>query len=77
METSYSVINSFVWAIPVLGFIGTVLGLSQAISRTMALYACPVEWRRLQQNGMRADFSWVRSGLAYAELYRSILAETE
>jgi len=33
METSYSVINSFVWAIPVLGFIGTVLGLSQAISQ--------------------------------------------
>lgn len=33
METSYSVLNSFVWAIPVLGFIGTVLGLSQAISQ--------------------------------------------
>lgn len=31
METSYSVLNSFVWAIPVLGFIGTVLGLSDAI----------------------------------------------
>lgn len=33
METSYSVVSSFVWAIPVLGFIGTVLGLSQAISQ--------------------------------------------
>ena len=33
METSYSVINAFVWAIPVLGFIGTVLGLSQAIGQ--------------------------------------------
>ncbi|MEO2032544.1 MAG: MotA/TolQ/ExbB proton channel family protein [Planctomycetaceae bacterium] len=31
METSYAVISSFVWAIPVLGFIGTVLGLSSAI----------------------------------------------
>jgi biopolymer transport protein ExbB/TolQ len=31
METSYSIIGSFVWAIPVLGFIGTVLGLSDAI----------------------------------------------
>lgn len=31
VETSYSLINGFVWAIPVLGFIGTVLGLSQAI----------------------------------------------
>lgn len=31
MESSYSLISSFVWAIPVLGFIGTVLGLSSAI----------------------------------------------
>ncbi len=32
METSYSLIQGFVWAIPVLGFIGTVLGLSEAIA---------------------------------------------
>jgi biopolymer transport protein ExbB/TolQ len=31
METSYTLVASFVWAIPVLGFIGTVLGLSVAI----------------------------------------------
>lgn len=31
METSYALLGGFVWAIPVLGFIGTVLGLSQAI----------------------------------------------
>ena len=31
METSYSLISGFIWAIPVLGFIGTVLGLSEAI----------------------------------------------
>ena len=31
METSYSLLKGFIWAIPVLGFIGTVLGLSQAI----------------------------------------------
>lgn len=30
-ETSYSLLKGFIWAIPVLGFIGTVLGLSQAI----------------------------------------------
>lgn len=33
METSYSLLNGFVWAIPVLGFIGTVLGLSTAIGQ--------------------------------------------
>ncbi len=31
METSYSLLRGFIWAIPVLGFIGTVLGLSTAI----------------------------------------------
>jgi len=33
MESSYSLVRGFIWAIPVLGFIGTVLGLSQAIGR--------------------------------------------
>jgi biopolymer transport protein ExbB/TolQ len=31
MYSTYSMIEGFVWAIPVLGFIGTVLGLSEAI----------------------------------------------
>ncbi|MDR1484614.1 MAG: MotA/TolQ/ExbB proton channel family protein [Planctomycetaceae bacterium] len=31
VETSYSLLNGFLWAIPVLGFIGTVEGLSKAI----------------------------------------------
>ena len=31
MESSYTMINGFLWAIPILGFIGTVLGLSSAI----------------------------------------------
>lgn len=30
-ETSYSLITGFLWAIPILGFIGTVIGLSEAI----------------------------------------------
>lgn len=33
VETSYSLVQGFVWAIPVLGFIGTVLGLSEAIGQ--------------------------------------------
>lgn len=31
LETSYLMVSAFIWAIPVLGFIGTVLGLSAAI----------------------------------------------
>jgi hypothetical protein len=37
METSYALLQGFVWAIPVLGFIGTVLGLSQAIGSFTAV----------------------------------------
>lgn len=33
METSYALVQGFIWAIPVLGFIGTVLGLSSAIGQ--------------------------------------------
>jgi biopolymer transport protein ExbB/TolQ len=31
VDTSYTILKGFVWAIPVLGFIGTVLGLSVAL----------------------------------------------
>jgi biopolymer transport protein ExbB/TolQ len=31
LETTYSILRGFIWAIPVLGFIGTVVGLSDAI----------------------------------------------
>ena len=31
MESTYNLLRGFIWAIPVLGFIGTVLGLSQAV----------------------------------------------
>ena len=39
MESSYSIIKGFVWSIPVLGFIGTVFGLSQAIGQFSAVLA--------------------------------------
>jgi len=31
MESSYAIIRGLIWAIPILGFIGTVIGLSSAI----------------------------------------------
>ncbi|KQM66861.1 MULTISPECIES: glycogen synthase GlgA [unclassified Sphingomonas] len=52
----------------------TPAGLSQALRRTMALYARPDCWTTIQKQGMRADFSWTRSGARYAGLYRSLLA---
>lgn len=50
--------------------------LRAAIDRVMALYEQPKKWRRVQQNGMKADFSWEASGHAYAELYRELTGRT-
>lgn len=33
MDSGYTVVRGFIWAIPVLGFIGTVVGLTQAMGR--------------------------------------------
>ncbi len=33
MDSGYTVLRGFIWAIPVLGFIGTVIGLTQAMGR--------------------------------------------
>ena len=43
METSYSLVQGFVWAIPVLGFIGTVIGLSEAIGAFSSVLATSSE----------------------------------
>jgi starch synthase len=50
--------------------------LAAAVSRAVALYARPREWRRFQRNGMKADFSWTTSGAAYAALYRQLAGNT-
>jgi len=46
--------------------------LADALTRTVQLFGDPAAWRNLQRAGMRADFSWSGSGLAYADLYKSL-----
>lgn len=46
--------------------------LADAITRTVHLYEDRKVWTALQQNGMKADFSWARSGAAYANLFREL-----
>jgi starch synthase len=53
----------------------TIQSLAAAISRANALYYQPDQWRRLQRNGMQCDFSWSRSGKAYADLYTQLVEE--
>jgi cbb3-type cytochrome oxidase subunit 3 len=61
VASSYTVVNGLVWAIPVLGFIGTVLGLSLAIGNFT---------QTLQAEGdmslIRASLQNVTGGLATA-----------
>ena len=47
--------------------------LTAAIARAVRLYADRAAWAMIQKRGMRSDFSWDRSGLRYAQLYRGLL----
>jgi len=61
MQSSYSIIGAFVWAIPVLGFIGTVLGLSEAIGQFSGVLGGASEIGQLTE-----ALKGVTSGLATA-----------
>jgi starch synthase len=50
--------------------------LADAIRRTVKLFGQKDIWRQIQQQGMRADFSWKRVGARYAELYRKVISDT-
>jgi len=48
-------------------------GLAGAIQRAISLFADREAWRVLQKRGMKADFSWKRSGRYYADLYKRLM----
>ncbi len=47
-------------------------GLAEAITRAIRLFGDQATWRGLQRAGMATDYSWARSGAAYADLYRRL-----
>jgi len=47
--------------------------LAEAIDRTIALYWDRDAWHQIQRAGMKSDFSWGRSGKAYADLYAQLV----
>ncbi|NML93246.1 glycogen synthase GlgA [Novosphingobium olei] len=49
--------------------------LADAIDRTISLYSQTDVWRGLQRAGMKSDFSWSRSGNAYADLYAALVED--
>lgn len=52
----------------------THAALASALRRTLALYGEPKIWRKMQANGMSADFSWDQPARHYATLYHQLLA---
>lgn len=61
LSSSYSLLNGFIWAIPVIGFIGTVVGLGDAIGafgRTLQAGA--------DMEAIRTSLQGVTAGLATA-----------
>ena len=48
-------------------------GLAGAIQRAISLFGDREAWRVLQKRGMKADFSWKRSGRYYADLYKRLM----
>lgn len=49
--------------------------LDATITRALSAWREPVVWRRLQENGMRADVGWARPAKHYAALYRAAAKE--
>jgi starch synthase len=48
--------------------------LWDALQRALTTYRSqPKAWRRLQTNGMKRDFSWVRSATEYVRIYRQTM----
>ncbi|MEZ5416554.1 MAG: hypothetical protein R2708_04340 [Vicinamibacterales bacterium] len=45
-----------------------------ALRTAIETFGRPAEWKRLQQNGMKADFSWDRSAKAYVKVYKGVIA---
>ncbi len=49
----------------------------KAIERAIKTYGDKKIWRKIQRNGMLADFSWKNSARKYLDLYRKLTDETE
>jgi starch synthase len=52
-----------------------VTAFRDAIDRCLRLYRDdPERWLRVQQTGMRQDWSWGRSALEYEQRYKALVA---
>lgn len=83
METSYAMIGAFVWAIPVLGFIGTVQGLSQAIGQFATVLQSAAELEAIKgalqdvTGGLATAFETTFQALVLALIIQLLLVYTK
>jgi len=49
--------------------------LFKTVKKAIKLYKRTTDWDRLVQNGIKEDFSWKQSALAYSNLYRKAVAQ--
>lgn len=79
METSYSMLGGFVWAIPVLAFIGTVWGLSEAIGQFGSVLQATGEFEQIKQalqevtGGLATAFETTFQALVFALFIQLLL----
>jgi starch synthase len=45
-----------------------------ALRAALRVFRQPAEWKRLQQNGMKQDYSWERSARDYVKVYKGVIA---
>jgi starch synthase len=50
--------------------------LFEAMQRVAATYRDKALWQQLQRNGMRKDFSWQASAIAYRDIYQSLVTSS-
>ncbi|HEY3863831.1 MAG TPA: MotA/TolQ/ExbB proton channel family protein [Verrucomicrobiae bacterium] len=74
VASSYAIIHAMIWAIPVLGFVGTVLGLSTAIRKFTLALSVSSDLNQIKDHlkevtaGLSTAFETTLVGLAFALL---------
>jgi starch synthase len=52
----------------------TAKAMIEAIEEALSVYKDPLQWARVQRNGMLMDYSWGRAASRYVALYKDLLA---
>ena len=53
------------------------MALEAAVVRALTLRSNPKTWKQIQLTGMRQDFSWKKSAVAYQRLYDQAQRDTQ